>query len=204
MRSRQHRLLQRIAALCLHFPDAELFAQLPLARAAAAELPAAPRETVLALVDGLERLGPVAAGARYVELFDTKPGRCLHLTWYTDGDTRRRGGSLARLKQEFREQGFELTEGELPDYLPVLLEFAALTGTPGRDLLVEFRPAIDRLHQALSTVDVEYTGLVGALLSTVPLPRKGVRTVSATPPVEQVGMEPVLLGYPTTRAESHR
>ncbi|MGO1052874.1 nitrate reductase molybdenum cofactor assembly chaperone [Crossiella sp. CA198] len=203
MRTRQTRLLHRIGALCLHWPDEQLRQTLPLVAEAARELPAPQRVLVLAAVAELERLGPVAAGQRYVELFDTKPGRCLYLTWYTDGDTRRRGASLARLKQVYREHGVTLTDGELPDYLPVLLEFAATAGDPGQRLLAEFRPALAKLRESVSTVDTVYTGLLDAVLSTIPVPRKGIRTLP-NPPVERVGLEPVLLGYPTTRAEGAR
>lgn len=204
MRARQTRLLQRIAAMCLHWPDEQLHTALPLIAEAARELPAPQRDAVAGVVAHLEQAGPVAAGQRYVELFDVRPGRCLYLTWYTDGDTRRRGGSLARLKQVYRDNGFHLNDGELPDYLPVLLEFAALGGDPGQRLLAEFRPALVRLHQALSKIDTAYASLVEAVLTTVPAPRKGTSPLPPAPPVEQVGMEPVLLGYPTTRPEGVR
>ncbi|MBP2478973.1 nitrate reductase delta subunit [Crossiella equi] len=199
MRSRQVRLLHRLAGECFQWPDEPLFERLPLLGEAAGELPPAPRAAVLDLLAALADRGPVAAGQHYVELFDTKPGRCLHLTWYTDGDTRRRGGSLAGLKQTFRQHGFALAESELPDFLPVLLEFAALAEKPGQGLLGEFRPALVRLHEALSTEDAAYGGLLNAVLLTIPVPRKGVRAAQPTPLVEQVGVAPVLLGYPTTR-----
>ncbi|MGI5327078.1 respiratory nitrate reductase subunit gamma [Actinomadura nitritigenes] len=70
--------------------------------------------------------------------------RTLDLTYHTDGDTRRRGGSLARLKGVLHEHGWEPGERRLPDFLPVLLEFAARCPDPGERLLREHRPGNDR------------------------------------------------------------
>ncbi|MEU4745250.1 nitrate reductase molybdenum cofactor assembly chaperone [Actinosynnema sp. NPDC023658] len=193
------RVRYQVASHCLHYPD-DLRERLPLLRRCLDEVPDA---GLGALLDHLDRTPPVEAARHYVEVFDTKADRCLHLTWYTDGDTRRRGGSLAALKQEYRRHGYSLAEDELPDYLPVLLEFAALTGEPGTRLLAGYRPAIDLLHRNLRPLDTPYAAAVAAVLTAVPV-RDDARRVAADAPVEQVGLEPVLLGYPTRHPESTR
>ncbi|QQQ79423.1 nitrate reductase molybdenum cofactor assembly chaperone [Saccharothrix sp. 6-C] len=190
MNRRDTRVRQQVASHCLHYPDD---VRLPLLRRALEEVPDA---GLSALLDHLARSSAVAAARHYVEVFDTEADRCLHLTWFTDGDTRRRGGSLAALKLEYRRHGFRLDDGELPDYLPVLLEFAALTGEPGQRLLAGFRPALRLLHRNLLAAGTPYAAAVGSVLATVPV-RDDVRPVTVGAPVEQVGVEPVLLGYPT-------
>ena len=56
----------------------------------------------------------------------------LHLTYHTHGDRRQRGLELVRLKRRYAEAGLPFEGGELPDYLPVLLEFASLAAGGGR------------------------------------------------------------------------
>ena len=59
--------------------------------------------------------------------FDLSRKHALYLSYWTDGDTRRRGEVLARFKAAYRASGFLVdTRGELPDYLPMVLEFAAV------------------------------------------------------------------------------
>ncbi|KOV87960.1 hypothetical protein ADL03_05770 [Nocardia sp. NRRL S-836] len=184
----------QIASHCLHYPD-DVRDRLPLLRQCLDE---APDQGLAGLLEHLERTPPVDAARHYVDVFDTKADRCLHLTWYTDGDTRRRGASLAAVKEEYRRHGFRLTDGELPDYLPVLLEFAALTGEPGRRLLARFRPALVLLHRNLIPLGTPYAPAVAAVLAGVPVSDQA-RPVAADAPVERVGLEPVLLGYPSRR-----
>src|SRR5205823_6225907 len=119
------RILRQASAWCLQYPDTEVLGRLPQLRAALQQLtsgPAAPQ--VVGFIDEMRAMGGHKAAQHYVEVFDTTPRRSLHLTWYTDGDTRRRGASLLRLKRFYREHGMELVGEELSDYLPVLLEFA--------------------------------------------------------------------------------
>ncbi|MBW4718547.1 nitrate reductase molybdenum cofactor assembly chaperone [Saccharothrix obliqua] len=196
MSRRDTRVRHRMASLCLHYPD-DVRDRLPLLRGGLAEVP---EPGVAALVDHLERTSPVDAARHYVEVFDTKADRCLHLTWYTDGDTRRRGGALAALKQEYRRHGLRLADGELPDYLPVLLEFAALTGEVRS--LAGFRPALDLLHRNLVALGTPYAPVVAGVLATLPA-RVETRALHGDE-VEFVGREPVLLGYPTSHAERAR
>ena len=79
----------------------------------------------------------------YVATFDRRRRCCLYLTWWTDGETRRRGQSLALLKERYRRRRARARRSsELPDYLPVVLEYAATgdladglasaAGAPGR------------------------------------------------------------------------
>ncbi|MCE6999101.1 nitrate reductase molybdenum cofactor assembly chaperone [Saccharothrix sp. S26] len=196
--TRTARVRQVVASHCLHYPDDELRERLPLLRRCLDEVP---DPGLAALLDHLRRTPPVEAARHYVEVFDTDAQRCLYLTWYTDGDTRRRGASLAGLKREYRRHGFVPAAGELPDYLPVLLEFAARTGEVRP--LSGYRPALELLHRNLRDLGTPYASAVATVLATVPV-REDARPVAADTPVERVGLEPVLLGYPTRPPESTR
>ena len=67
----------------------------------------------------------MAIAQHYVETIDLHKRSGLYLTFYSDGDKRERGSALLRLKQLYRAAGLPLEGTELPDYLPVMLEFAA-------------------------------------------------------------------------------
>ena len=66
------------------------------------------------------------AAACYVDTFDLHRRRTLHLTYYRHGDTRERGMALTALVDAYRAARVRLVPGELPDFLPALLELAAM------------------------------------------------------------------------------
>lgn len=191
----RHRVTYLAAAWCLGYPDRELLDRVPLLRAALAEQgAAAPFEPVLAALE-TEALGAVQE--RYVQEFDLSRRHALHLSYWTDGDTRRRGEVLARFKQVYRQHDVLVdTGGELPDYLPMVLEFAATVDlAAGRELLVAYRPSLELLRLALLDARLPHAGVLEALCATLPgespADREAVmRMAGYGPPTESVGLEP--------------
>jgi nitrate reductase delta subunit len=181
----------------LRYPDERLVeAQEEIADAIAA-LPRSP------VRDSLDRFGRyLSAGTQlelattYVETFDLRRHTSLYLTWYLHGDTRKRGMALLRLKRLYAAAGLELDGGELPDYLPLVLEFAALAPDGAGDtLLREHRPSLELLRHGLHDPESPYADLLDALCAGMPrlsvLERERIRSLSADgPPTEQVGLEP--------------
>lgn len=163
-------VVRRAAGLCLDYPDQELFDRLPLIRAALAESGAHPTVTAVAgFVDHLAAEEPLRAEKHYVATFDTRNRRSLHLTWWSDGDTRRRGFSLATLKSRYRTHGLLPPDGtELPDYLPAVLEYAALEPEDGTALLQEHRTGLELLRFALVEAGTPYALLLEAVCGTLP------------------------------------
>ena len=66
------------------------------------------------------------AQEHYVEIFDRRRKACLYLTYFLNGDTRGRGMALVGFKEAYQSVGFTIDDGELPDFLPVVLEFGAV------------------------------------------------------------------------------
>ena len=66
----------------------------------------------------------------YVNTFDRKRRACLYLSYYLNGDTRKRGMALLNFKNLFASEGWKSTSDELDDFLPILLEFIAVTDSP--------------------------------------------------------------------------
>jgi nitrate reductase molybdenum cofactor assembly chaperone NarJ/NarW len=183
----------RAASLLLRYPDANVLAALPTVRAALGGLPRTVAEP-LALV-AAHRAGAAgsALAVEYVELFDFRRRCCLHLTYYTDGDTRLRGAALARYAAVYRHAGLRVTAGELPDYLPAVLDLAAADDA-GWALLRGSRVALKLLVAALAKEQSAYRNAVEAVLAT--LPPAGPRDLAAAallartgPPREMVGLE---------------
>src|SRR5512133_2355347 len=123
-RARDQTIVLQAASVCLRYPDAALLELMPVVRDAVDALPASrPRERLSSFLDTVAATTPERAAQHYVEVFDTRRRCCLYLTWWTDGETRRRGAALAALKARYRAAGVELNTPELPDFLPAVLEF---------------------------------------------------------------------------------
>lgn len=189
-----------ISAL-LRYPDEALTGDLPLIEQAVADLPAAVRDQLLPFMAWLERTPLLDAQAGYVATFDLRRRCCLYLSYYLNGDTRRRGEALWRFKDACRGAGFRVRDGELPDYLPLLLELAASGGEREAIALIqEHRAGIELLLQALERAGSSYAHLISALQVLLPAAIPGTaasmaRLAAGGPPAELVGIEtPAALG----------
>ena len=189
-----HAVAARAASLLLRYPDPEVLAATPVIRAALDGLPepvADPLRLVCAHRAGTD---PTALAADYVQVFDFRRRCCLHLTYYTAGDTRRRGEALVGFAVAYKRAGLQVVDGELPDYLPAVLDLAALHDG-GWQLLREHRVGLDLLTEALRADSSIYRLVVEAIRAMLPAVRPAdlaaaARLARTGPPVEQVGLEP--------------
>jgi nitrate reductase molybdenum cofactor assembly chaperone NarJ/NarW len=184
------------ASLLLGYPDDDQRAHLPLLRDVTVGLPSVVAEPLRRVLDHLEATPAAAAAAAYVETFDHRRRCAPFLTYYTHGDTRKRGMALLRLKHAYRAAGTVLTDEELPDHLAVVLEFAAtVDAVAGRRLLLEHRAGVELLRLALEEAGSPYAGVLHAVCATLPaLDGDGLdavrRLIVEGPPAEEVGLEP--------------
>ncbi|MEU8898356.1 nitrate reductase molybdenum cofactor assembly chaperone [Nocardia sp. NPDC048505] len=190
------RLIWRMAALLLDYPNESTLAMLDQLDRAATELPEHVRAQFTTLLEHLRATPPLELAAAYVETFDLRRRASLHLTYYAYGDTRKRGMALLRFKHAYRHAGTELDDQELPDHLPVLLEFAATVDPIGGErLLGEHLPVIELLRLSLSDSGSPYAGLLAAVVATLPplttADRRKIAELAAQgPPDEEVGLDP--------------
>ncbi|MBF6297172.1 nitrate reductase molybdenum cofactor assembly chaperone [Nocardia amamiensis] len=196
---RDRQLVWRIAALLLDYPTEQTLAMVGQLATAAAELPDEVRSQLSECLDYLRTTPPLKLAAAYVETFDMRRRASLHLTFYAYGDTRKRGMALLRFKHAYRHAGVELGDEELPDHLPVLLEFAATVDPIGGErLLGEHVPVLELLRLSLSDSGSPYAGVLAAVGATLPPPttadRRRIAELAAQgPPEEEVGLEPFAL-----------
>lgn len=207
MTGRTVAVIRQAAAVALSYPDTDIRGRFDTAAAAVAALPPGSARDHLARFLAHATCTDAAALARhYVETFDFRRRHTLHLTYYLDGDTRRRGMSLVRLTEIYAACGWRLDAAELPDHLSVVLEFAARGDAEwGRRLLTEFRPGLELLRTALTESGSDYADVLAAVCETLPAAGKAVHRrvrelVMHGPPTESVGLGgyggPTLLGMP--------
>ncbi len=156
----------------------------------------APAGSSMGQFDEWQRSNPLALRQEaYVQAFDFDRRAALHLTYHTFGDRRQRGLELVKLKRRYAEAGLELDAAELPDYLPVMLEFAAAEPEAGETLLNDHRPALELVRARLHDVGSPYATLLDALVDALPRVTKtqlarARRIAHDGPPAELVGLEP--------------
>ena len=158
----------RVLARLLSYPDAALRDDLPDMRAALRvdrALSASRKDELYALIATLESGDVLDHEAQYVELFDRGRATSLHLFEHVHGDSRERGAAMVDLLQTYETAGLLLSPGELPDFLPALLEFAS-TQPPAqsRSLLGEMAHLINAIFNALQQRRSAYASVLGALL----------------------------------------
>jgi nitrate reductase molybdenum cofactor assembly chaperone NarJ/NarW len=189
-------LLYKITSILLRYPDEHVLAHLDDVAAALPAIGAPRARTSLAdVVDWLRTVPATEAAQRYVSTFDHTRRRSLYLTYYRHGDTRARGMALLALKHTYRSAGYDPPERELPDFLPLILEFAALAPEPGTRILVQCQAGLELLRRALHEAASPYGHLIDAVCGQLPalLPRHLTelkRLAVDGPPTEQVGLEP--------------
>jgi nitrate reductase delta subunit len=184
----------RAASLLLRYPDDEALAALPTLLVALQSLPASVAEPLRIVAEHRHAHDPAKLAAAYVELFDFRRRCCLHLTYYTAGDTRKRGEALVLFAVTYKATGLSVMDGELPDYLPAVLDLAALHDEGWR-LLRENRVGLDLLADALAAEKSVYRHAIEAVRAMLPPAQPGdiaaaARLARTGPPAEQVGLEP--------------
>ena len=195
----------RVLARLLGYPDAELRGHLADMRAALHEEKAlAPQRLAEldALIDTLERADPLEIEAAYVELFDRGRATSLHLFEHVHGDSRDRGPAMIDLVKTYEQAGLFLGEGEMPDFLPVVLEFAStLEPRQGREFLAEMAHIFNAIFAALQKRESPYVAVLGALLELSGEKASPVE-VAADEPIDAVWEEPVVFDGCSSKGQS--
>jgi nitrate reductase delta subunit len=158
----------RVLAALLAYPDAQLRTHLgemrELLDSESAVSPSR-RAEIEALMDTLRRADPLETESAYVELFDRGRATSLHLFEHVHGDSRERGPAMVDLGRTYEKAGLLLAPDELPDFLPVVLEFVS-TQPPreARAFLAEIVHILNALFGALRKRESAYASVVGALI----------------------------------------
>jgi nitrate reductase delta subunit len=185
----------RVLARLLGYPDAELRGNLAELRQALHGERALPPQRLAeldALIDSLAHPEPLDTEAAYVELFDRGRATSLHLFEHVHGDSRDRGPAMIDLAQTYEKAGLFLGPDEMPDYLPVVLEFVS-TQPPkeARAFLGEMAHIFNAIFNALQQRNSPYASVLGALLELSGEKAHPVKIV-ADEPLDTSWEEPVV------------
>ncbi|HEX7799747.1 MAG TPA: nitrate reductase molybdenum cofactor assembly chaperone [Asticcacaulis sp.] len=125
------------------------------------------------LIDGVSALARHLAAAdiydvqeAYIDLFDRSRSLSLNLYEHVHGESRERGQAMAALVELYASRGLELDARELPDYLPVFLEFLSTLSQPeAASLLGEAVHVLEALSQRLGKRESPYRAVFDALVA---------------------------------------
>ncbi len=176
------RLTLRALGYLLSYPDAQLRSVMPQLIDALQVEQALTTERMAeleTLCHHLAALDPLEAEARYVDNFDRGRQTSLHLFEHVHGDSRDRGPALVDLLQTYERAGLQFDAQELPDHLPVVLEFAS-TQPPdvAREFLGEMAHILNALFSALVAKGSPYASVIAAVLE---VSGQRVQSVALTP-----------------------
>ncbi len=173
------RLYSVLSAL-LSYPTDDLIDALPAVRdeIAAARLPRAVRQSLDALVLHLASKPLLDLQAEYVSSFDRGRALSLHLFEHVHGQSRDRGQAMVDLINVYRLHGIELDSRELPDYLPLYLEFLAqVPPDQALTMLRDAMPVVSLLAARLTQRGHAYAPVLQALeaIAGAPVDAKAIR-----------------------------
>lgn len=104
----------------------------------------------------------------YVSTFDFNEGTTLYLTYTIFGDNRERGPAFVELKKYFEEAGYFIETEELPDYLPLVLEFAAVAPAHiTQKIFKVHRKGIEKLQNELEKFNSPYLPLINVCIKAI-------------------------------------
>lgn len=156
--------LFKLLSVLFEYPDQAMLHALPELMTILGEdatLEPAEREAITAFASWLADSDLTEAQAGYVRTFDMAPEHALHLTHHLFGDDKNRGPALIDLGEYYKSYGLELGTNELPDYLPLVLEFASmLEPVEAQVFLDPFAKAIAQLGANLNAAGSPWAPLV--------------------------------------------
>jgi nitrate reductase molybdenum cofactor assembly chaperone NarJ/NarW len=166
--ARPQPMTYRLVASLLEYPDASLIEALHELRAMVRGERAFggdAREKLERFIDYLGSRDLLSLQENYVALFDRGRATSLHLFEHVHGESRDRGQAMIDLVQTYEKHGMLLQPGQLPDYLPVFLEYLSiLEPNDARALLGETTAILQSITAELSRRNSHYAYAIGALL----------------------------------------
>lgn len=154
------RLTLRILSALLRYPDEAVQQAAPELAGVLAEdglMSPEQRASLQPLLDALATTDLLDAQERYVGLFDRGRAVSLHLFEHVHGESRDRGQAMVDLRGRYEAHGLEITAKELPDYLPLFLEYlSVLPPAQAAEELAQPGVILSALAQRLEERDTPY------------------------------------------------
>lgn len=157
----------KVLSLLLSYPEAEMLEALDEMAAVVEQenlLPEDHKKSVLALIDSYRDADLLDSQEHYVALFDRGRFLSLHIFEHVHGESRDRGQAMVNLLQMYEAHGFEMSSHELPDYIPLFLEFLSQQEqAEAVQLLHDAMPVLSLLGARLTERGSEFSAVFDAL-----------------------------------------
>lgn len=181
-------LLLRALSALLAYPDSELRAALPeitdVIRTSRA-IKKRHRTNLIALADEIANSEELEAESRYVDLFDRGKQTSLNLFEHVHGDGRQRGPAMLELRERYLGADMEPMGDELPDHLPLMLEYLSCQSlSETRSMIGEIAHILRQLGNTLLKRQSRYAAVMAALLAIGN--EKGLDSNAVIPPPEDL------------------
>jgi nitrate reductase molybdenum cofactor assembly chaperone NarJ/NarW len=170
----------KILGLLLSYPSAELQENIGQMRRVLEKEGLLPKRKLKALAPLLKRLKAgdlLDLQEEYVQIFDRGRTYSLHLFEHIHGESRERGQAMVDLRDHYAEKGVYFDGNELPDYLPLFLEFLSiLEVAEAQDMLNEAVHVVAMISAKLSKKGSDYKFVTAALeaLASVEIDQKTI------------------------------
>ncbi|MCB2170941.1 MAG: nitrate reductase molybdenum cofactor assembly chaperone [Deltaproteobacteria bacterium] len=143
----------QVLSVLLLYPDDDLLNRLgEIASIADQSHSVEIKSAIQAYIHHLKAHTPIHVQERYTAVFDMNPATTMNMTYHAYGDNENRAAALAHLQHNYEQAGWERITGELPDYLPMMLEFLSICPHPEHtapvwQCLRGMQPLIERLKK---------------------------------------------------------
>lgn len=163
MESRNKKIALLAASILLEYPDAHWYESLEELQEEVESLRnEACFEALMNFIEFSKSRGQLNMAELYIDSFEFTKETTLYMTYYTFKEKRERGTALLNLKNRYSDRGLNLAENELPDFLPVILEYTAATGE--EDILKAYLPELKNIYNCLLKGNNPYAKVLQALL----------------------------------------
>ncbi|MGB2833510.1 MAG: nitrate reductase molybdenum cofactor assembly chaperone [Methylotenera sp.] len=159
--------IYKLLSALLDYPNQELVQHLPELSEFVAqnqEIDRAESDALQGFLAHLQSMSVTELQADYVKTFDMTAEHSLHLTHHLFGDDKNRGPALIDLGELYKDYGVEVVTNELPDYLPLVLEFAAyMDDSEATVFLSDAKKVLGVLTENLQKAQSPYAALLSII-----------------------------------------
>lgn len=151
----------KIASYLLQYPDSNWYESIGEALVEAKSLKNI-TDKFLKFIEYAKAVSELDLAELYTNTFDFTKESSLYLTYYDYAEQQERGMALYKLKEKYSEAGLILINNELPDFLPLVLEFTASAGK--KEILADFYKALQNIYEYLSKENNPYVNVFEGVL----------------------------------------
>ena len=155
----------KLVSFLTQYPDDAYFRALPELETAARRLnPGRERTGIETFLADQKTHNRLQLQERYTSTFDLNPSTTLNMTYHRWGDSENRAAALVRLQRLYRNAGYDIDSGELPDFLPLMLEFmAAVSEGHQSDTIRQCLTSLQTIVERLRAIAPPYAELLAPL-----------------------------------------